>query len=728
MLAAGLGFQSTDTALAFVEKPFKKPLIKDISDTAKVDVDAERITFDPKTNIATATGKVALEYGPYRLNATKVVYNLTTKRLTANGSVTLKEPNGNSIEARTLSLDTAFQNGFARHLRALLTNDGTITADYAVRRNGRITVFEKMHYTACRDCETRSGEPLWEIVAERATHDQVKRSIAYQQPRLKIAGATVFGLPYMEMPDPGVKRKSGFLIPNYKYNDYMGLGIIAPYFWAPAPNYDVTLRPMFTTYQGLVADAEWRHRLKSGIYSVRGMGVAQLNPRNNPNDREDVRGAIATKGRFALNSDWRWGWDGTVTSDKTFLRRYSFGYEKIAYNDLFVTGLWDQTYVNAQAQQFSPLDSDIDWDTLPVALPYVTAEHVIPDTVLGGELALKFNAYSLHRDQASVPFQDVNHGTDQSRINASAQWKNELIFGGGQVLKSFASLRNDFYLTENVPGSGSDSTETFMSLRPAAGIDLRWPLLATSGLGQSIVSPVMQIIASDDISDGKRPGNEDSITLNFDHSSLFLEDRSTGLDHYETGVRANIGLTYDFLHAGGSFARASIGESLHLLGSNSFADGSGLDGSQSDLVAALTISPWEGYSLFYEGRMEEDLSRFNRHEAGLGLSFDRFSGYASYLYIDKEPAYGRNVTEEFIQANARYGISDGWYVFGDANFDLEHDFFRSRGLGLEFDCDCMNARLAYAMLKSSRDDKTDHRLTLSVNLATIGGSSVSTRF
>jgi LPS-assembly protein len=148
-------------AYALTEKPFRPPLIKELPKSQKVNVDATQIVFDPRTDIATATGTVTLKYGPYTLTATKVVFNRKTNILTANGSVVLKEPRGNVAEADTMSMDIRFRDGFATHLKALLNNDATITAQYAKRRDGEITVFEKATYTACKDCQTRSHCGNW---------------------------------------------------------------------------------------------------------------------------------------------------------------------------------------------------------------------------------------------------------------------------------------------------------------------------------------------------------------------------------------------------------------------------------------------------------------------------------------------------------------------------------------------------------------------------------------
>jgi LPS-assembly protein len=156
--------------------------------------------------------------------------------------------------------------------------------------------------------------------------------------------------------------------------------------------------------------------------------------------------------------------------------------------------------------------------------------------------------------------------------------------------------------------------------------------------------------------------------------------------------------------------------------------GSGLDGSSSDLVAALTFQPWDNLSLSYEVRAEEDLSAINRQELFGSLTFDRFSVNAGYLNIAAEPNYGRVIGEEWAEGDVRIGLTEGWYLFGGGRYDIESSFLAKTTLGLEFDCECMNFKMAYTQTKDSAADKADHRIMLSIDLATLGGTSVSSKF
>ncbi|MEQ1524766.1 MAG: LPS assembly protein LptD, partial [Aestuariivirga sp.] len=371
---------------AIVNKEFVSPVLKKPVAGTHVDVVADRITFEGKSKIATATGTVRITYGPYTLIATKVVYDQDDGSFKANGSVELREPNGNILQAETADLHNKFKEGFAKHVRALLTNDVTITAKYVKRQEHGITVYEQASYTACKDCSTDGEAPLWEITTTKTVHDEKAKNLYHTNPTLKIGGVPVAWLPYASMPDPTVKRRTGFLLPSFSSGNTYGVGMTTPYFVELGPSADLTFRPMWTTKQGPVADLEFRQRLKSGSYNVRGYGVYQLSEAPPPGDTT-WRGAVTSEGDFKLNDTWDWGWDGTLTSDKTFLDKYDFDDRDLATSKVYLTGMDDRSYFSAQALHFRTLSLVEDQGRFPTALPYINSEYTFDQAVLGGELS-----------------------------------------------------------------------------------------------------------------------------------------------------------------------------------------------------------------------------------------------------------------------------------------------------------------------------------------------------
>src|SRR6201987_2443735 len=150
-------------------------------------------------------------------------------------------------------------------------------APRAARSSGNYTVFENGVYTACEPCrDDPKKPPLWQVKGARIIHNQEERMLYFENAQLEFFGVPIAYLPYFSTPDPTVKRKTGFLMPSYTSASGYGFGVETPFYWAIAPDYDMTITPRITTRQGLLGQVEFRQRLVDGSYQIRAYGINQL--------------------------------------------------------------------------------------------------------------------------------------------------------------------------------------------------------------------------------------------------------------------------------------------------------------------------------------------------------------------------------------------------------------------------------------------------------------------
>jgi len=706
----------------------------------RVDVDADQIVFDERTGDAIATGDVVLTYGDYILIGRKVTYNRRTDTMRAEGEIRMREPGGNILEADVLQLQNRFRDGFAEHLRMLLTNEAIVTANYAKRRDGYLTIYERTTYTRCRNCVTDDGTPAWQLVASESVHDEREGIIEHKNARLEVLGVPVFYWPYLSHPDPTVKRKSGLLIPKFSHSSVFGYGYEQAYFWNIAPNADLMFLPKFTSKQGPLLGVEFRHRLAKGKYSVKGVGVYQFNPNDLPAPgNEHWRGWFRTQGEFDINKRWKWGWDGTVVSDDTFGREYDFDERTEIANFIYLDGIHDRNYTTIRAYNFVGLQQTDNQDTFPTAAPYFRHDYTFDVPVLGGELGLSTDIYSLFRDRSFVAYDtnpqsvDVVQGTRQVRATTQLHWRKEIVTDAGVIVTPFGRLRGDVLLSNGVPEQelvNSDPAPTYgevteARILPSGGVDIRMPLLKADGLGTHVLTPIAQIISSRNEGDTSKWGNEDAISLNYATSNLFLENRFTGNDRYEGGTRVNAGFLYTLgFENGGSF-NASFGQSYHIAGQNSFVTGSGLDDTFSDLVAAVWLQPIENYKLSYQARFDPESLAIREQDIGVSATYSRLKTALNYVKVDKAVAYGLSKDLQQIWGSAELYLGRGISVFGGGRYDLVSDQFIDRHAGLGFNCDCAKVRFRYKEeFLTDRDTVRDRSFLLDVELVTLGSSSL----
>src|SRR5947209_9517870 len=370
---------------------------------AQMLVRADELQYDNVNNRILAIGNVQIYHKGSTLEADKFIYEQTTKRLRAEGNARLTEADGKIVHGEIIDLTDQFRDGFVDSLQLEAADRTRFAAPRAERKEGRYTVFESGVYTACEPCKDDPRKPpRWQVRATRIIHDDTEKRIYFEDARLEAFGFPLFYWPYLSMPDPTVKRKSGLLIPKFGYSTAFGFYTQTPYFWALATNYDVTLTPTHTSKQGLLMQAEWRHRLINGSYSIKESGIFQADPGTyerrftpvyagdrDPGDRL-FRGSIDTTGQFSLNNNWVWGWDGALVTDRMVIQAYGLrsyfavmdpfkpgGLETVT--QLYLTGRGERSYFDARGMYFYGLSAADVQSKLPLVLPVVDYRNRLAD-------------------------------------------------------------------------------------------------------------------------------------------------------------------------------------------------------------------------------------------------------------------------------------------------------------------------------------------------------------
>jgi LPS-assembly protein len=182
----------------------------------------------------------------------------------------------------------------------------------------------------------------------------------------------------------------------------------------------------------------------------------------------------------------------------------------------------------------------------------------------------------------------------------------------------------------------------------------------------------------------------------------------------------NTGLLYTFLSQNGGFLRASLGESFHLAGENSFGADTGLEGTSSNVVGAIAWQPWDSVRLSYQARFEEDLSAINVQEAAVSLNFDRISGSVSYASLTADPSVDRPNDEEQVWGSVGWNFTGGWSLYGGARYDLSDSKLLKDTIGIGYNCDCFNFRLFYEEDRANEETKVDRSVLFSIDLKSLG--------
>jgi LPS-assembly protein len=747
-------------------------------------VQATEVNYDYNNLRVSAVGSVQIYYNGSTLEADKVIYDQKAKRLHAEGNVRLTDTTGHVTYANLLDLSDDYRDGFVDSLRLDTPDQTRMAATRADRTDGDITIFQSGVYTACAACrDDPKKPPLWQVKGARIIHNQTEKMLYFEDARLEFFGQPIAYMPYFSTPDPTVKRKSGFLIPGYSSSDRYGIGIEVPYYFALAPDYDLTVMPRYTTKQGLLMQGEFRQRLINGAYEIRAYGIHQQDKSqfaNEPGYR-DWRGGVDTKGQFALNDKWVWGWDAVAVSDKTFFFDYKLGPYRNALGSLllvpdtglsqiYLTGVGNRSYFDARVMHFLGYSAADVQRQLPVVHPVIDYSNVLNRNLLGGEFSYKANFTSLSRDQASfdpitviasnngwcmptsadplarTPSQCLLRGIagNYTRLSGEVQWRRSFTDPIGQIFTPFASLRADLISAEidNQPGvanfvpTGATNTARLM---PTVGVEYRYPFINVQPWGTTTIEPIGQLIIRPNEPRIGRLPNEDAQSLTFDASNLFRVDKFSGWDRVEGGGRANVGVQATTQFDRGGFVNVLFGQSYQLFGMNSFAAadltntgiGSGLDTTRSDYVGRISYQPNRIYSLTSRVRLDEGTLAVRRFELEGRANFDRFSVAVLYGNYDAQPELGYLYRREGLVGTGSFKVAANWVVSGGLRYDIKNQTVNQYIVGAGYVDDCFTMALnyvtdyAYTTLTNSTPT-TDHRVMLQIGLRTIGGAASNT--
>ncbi|MCJ8240121.1 LPS-assembly protein LptD [Peteryoungia algae] len=746
------------TSVAVCALPFTAPLVhaqslsdsattaSKLPDDAKLLLAANELVYDRDAERVVANGAVQINYAGYQMVARQVVYDQKTGRVTAAGNIELVEPTGNRIYAESLDVTDNFSDGFLRALRVETSDNTRLVAESAERVGGTQMILHKGVYTACLPCaENPSRPPIWQVKAERVVQDGKKQTVRLEKARFELFGRSIATLPFIEVPDNTVKRKSGFLFPEFRSGENVGFGISVPYYIAIAPDRDATITTTGFSAQGVLLEAEVRQRFEKGQASLRLAGISQMNTdeftAGTSDAQRDFRGLVASKGDFKINPRWSFGWDVMFQTDNNFARTY--GVEGLNSstntNTAYLTGVGERNFFDMRGYYFDVQDADLEntaEEKQATVLPVIDYSYYAPELVAGGQLSGTLNFTSLSRfsdetaDMDDDGVDDLYRGLkgNMNRLSGELAWERTFDGPGGLQITPLLAARGDVYglamdTPANYAGSYTSNDAPARALL-TAGVEVRYPWLITSDNSTHIIEPIAQIYARNDEDYAGELPNEDSQSLVFDASNLFSRNKFSGFDRVEGGTRANVGMRYTGSFDNGVGVRAVIGQSYHLAGLNSYATedllavgtDSGLETDVSDFVASAGFELPVGLSLSAGVRLDEKTLEVRRTDLNATYAQDRFETSLTFTHVDARPEYSFDEDNQTVASSSTIKLNQNWSVFGSVNYDIDANSFNRRSVGISYADECTVFSIAY----SDKYDPNDE----TANDWTVGGRLV----
>ncbi len=662
--ALWLNFAIAAGSIVFTASPVSAGQASLIADSVRVEGNGALI----------AQGNVVVLYQGTRLTASRVVFNKDTDSLSIEGPITITQQDGNVLVASAAELSADLRNGILKSARVVLDEQLQIAAAQINRVNDRYTQMSRVVASSCHVCKS-NPVPLWQIRADRVVHDEKARQLYFHGAQFRVADVPVFYLPRLRLPDPTLKRATGFLTPKFRTNSKLGFGVSAPYFIRLGDHADLTLTPFIASE---TTTLEWRYRqaFKNGDISFIGaFSRDTIVP-------DTTRFYVFGEGQFALPRDYTLSFELQEASDESYLLDYVYSDQDRLRSAINVMRARRDEFVFGGITRYDTLrDSEVAIsDQLPFAQIDTFYERRFFPSWTDGEIRtnLSWQAYFRESDV------EINgEGRDVARLGAGVNWLQDWTGPAGLLIEAEAGIDANIYWIQQ--DNRYESVQSFAA--PSASVTLRWPLSRVSQSGAiDILEPVAQLAWSKQV--GADIPNEDSVFVEFDEANLFDLTRFPGYDRREDGLRAALGLSWTRHTPSGWAFTLAAGRVFREGGIDQFTNASGLAGSRSDWLLGANVNFGGRFAL--QGRaLIDDGFGITKSETRAAYMTDDFQVSAAHIWVIDDTDEERPDPTHELRLDGAYQISEYWRFAANGSFDLEAEQATRAGLGLRYQNECV---------------------------------------
>ncbi|MEG8098662.1 LPS-assembly protein LptD [Candidatus Liberibacter brunswickensis] len=732
--------------------PHQKKEKKNNTNNSELDISSDEIVLNSESKTTTAIGDVKIKYNGYHMSARKITLDHKNHRIIASGNIKLVAPNQHKIYAEYLDVTDNFENGIIKNLTIDMPNKTYLTASSAKVINGQNTIFDQGTYTACSSCANQKKSPLfWMVKSKRIILNRQTHTIRLEKIYLEIFENSVIYLPFIEIPDETVKRKTGFLTPVFSSGANQKFGFGIPYYIVISDSSDATFTISPYPKKGILSEIELRKYFYNGKHTLH--AAYMYNAFNINKDFPEPRhqAMISSTAVFQINPIWHFGWNLTAQTPHLISSIYNEDplSERIKTNEVYLEGSGEKHKLDVRALHYyiqEPLH--LQEKKFPQAniYPLIDYYYVNSKNSKDNKISITGNITAISRiKEENIPNTIqynqqlwIPYGSNR-RLSIKADWRRNFIGPSGILFTPLANIKGDLhYLSfekDNFNHIKRNDQNIIARKMLTAGLDIRYPIVAISKRSRHVLEGIAQMYAATDEEYIKEIPNEDSQSLVLSSANLFSQNRFSGFDRTEGGTRANLGIRYTGNFNNLFTVHGVIGQSIHILGTNSLSipdsigieQNSGLEDKFSDYVGAIKISLPSNIMFSTQNLINTKDWSIRRTDTNVQYTMSSFSSNISYTHIPKHPLYSYNYTRDIIQSDIRFKINDSFSANASLKWDInDRDTVPYHSLGLSYQNDCATFKIYYNNKSSSKIDA--YKITASLSLRTIGEISTSSLF
>ncbi len=638
--------------------------------------------------VPAAAGAMSLDADtPKTITAQKIIYDVKSESIQTSGKTEITNASGQRLTLQDSYISKTGDELTGDDIKMWLGQHVYVESD-SVIREGNLTIATDAMFTACDDCDAYGD--AWQITATKIEHDMAERMLYFYNPILRVYNVPLLWFPFYEMPDPGVKYKTGFLMPDLASTNNMGTRINLPLYLSFSDTHDATITLAYLTKENPLFIAEHRLNMPHSEYRTTGSFTRNKEGENRWHIFNDE---VIELGEYARASVFL-----ARASDKTYLQKYGF-YNDQPYLDsgakLEVFG--QSSYVVADAHVFQELRSTWGHRAVPSGdiLPNIRA--LYQTDPLFAETYMTFSG-----DVLGIS----GSGTASQRVIGDARITSPWTLWGGNRITLSASTRYDVYnfsKTEMING------ENFSGLKnrflPSGYVEWGLPLFKPTANWTQIIEPRARLTVMRHIDNDQFMLNNDSAGALLSDSTLFSANRFSGLDLWENGTYADYGVRYAAFNTNGKMFELFLGQSYDFDNRADTDPNSGFHNGASDYVGRIEYNNSDWLDLRTRFRLNQEDLALRHMETSATVNWRGASLNVGHIWSQQfDDAYAdADETNEFM---AGFGIqlTSRWRVGFNAIYNASLGQFQRHTGGVFYEHPCYYMSLEYRRDNTIKED------------------------
>lgn len=624
---------------------------------------------------------------PVTIKADKIEYDLKSESIKTTGKTEISNQSGQKM---TLTDSYLNKNGadLSGNDIELWLGPHVYVKSENISRDNDITIARDATFTACKNCDEQ-GE-VWGLSAKKIKHNMESRMLAFYNSVFWIYDIPVLWLPYFDMPDPGVKHKTGFLSPSLESTNKMGTQINIPFYLYLSDTHDATVTFSYLTRENPLFQFE--HRLNASHSEFRTHGSFTHNKEG------ENRWHIFNNDIIDLGQNARATIFLERASDKTYMQKYGF-YNSQPYLDsgASLEFFGQSSYIFADAHVFQELRQ-------------YSTRYSVPDGNILPNIRGVYQTSPLFSETYATFMGDIlgiagDNQSSQRMIGEARIVSPWTLWGGNRITASLATRYDIYNFNDITMIDGEKYSGLKNRFLPNGYLEWGLPLFRPSTTWTQVLEPRARLTIMRHTKHSQFAEDNDSAGALLSDATLFSNNRFSGLDLWENGTFADYGVRWSAFDPNGKTIEAFLGQTYDFTNQKNTDPNSGFHNGQSDYVGRVGYNNTKWLNVYSRFRFNQQDLELRHIETNMVIGSPKNFFNMGHIWSRQfvEVGTSDNYINE-IMGGIGLALTDRWSLRMNAIYNMTAEQFQQHNGALYYEHPCYYLSFGYKRDNTVKED------------------------